>query len=75
MKRDMGSRLMPRWHRRVGKQQRPRECGAGGAPGSAPISEHEAGKMTVDMGFDAALLKQGISRTAWLHVRRRLRRF
>jgi hypothetical protein len=31
--------------------------------------------MTVDMGFDAALLKQGISRTAWLHVWRRLRRF
>ena len=39
-------------------------------------AEQEAGKMTVNMRFDAALLKridraakgQGISRTAWLHV-------
>jgi hypothetical protein len=49
-----------------------------GAPriAPAPIAEHEAGKTTVNMRFDAALLKrieraakgQGISRTAWLHV-------
>jgi hypothetical protein len=42
----------------------------------APMAEQETGKMTVNMRFDAALLKridraakgQGISRTAWLHV-------
>jgi hypothetical protein len=49
-----------------------------GAPRTvpAPIGEEEAGKTTVNMRFDAALLKridraakgQGISRTAWLHV-------
>ncbi len=49
-----------------------------GAPRSAnaPVAEPEAGKTTVNMRFDAALLKridhaarsQGISRTAWLHV-------
>jgi len=39
-------------------------------------AEQEAGKMTINVRFDAALLKridraaksQGISRTAWLHV-------
>jgi len=47
-----------------------------GAPRSAPAPEQETGKTTVNMRFDAALLKridraakgQGISRTAWLHV-------
>ncbi len=49
-----------------------------GAPRSpsAPIAEQEAGKTTVNMRFDTALLQridraarsQGISRTAWLHV-------
>ena len=49
-----------------------------GAPRSAPapVPEQEAGKTTVNMRFDAALLRridraakgQGISRTAWLHV-------
>jgi len=49
-----------------------------GAPrsASAPVAEQEAGKTTVNMRFDAALLRridraakgQGISRTAWLHV-------
>ena len=49
-----------------------------GVPKSAiaPVAEQEAGKTTVNMRFDAALLKridqaaksQGISRTAWLHV-------
>ena len=49
-----------------------------GAPRSAtaPAAEQEAGKTTVNMRFDAALLRridhaaksQGISRTAWLHV-------
>lgn len=47
-----------------------------GVPRTAPIAEQEAGKTTVNMRFDAALLKridraakgQGISRTAWLHV-------
>jgi hypothetical protein len=42
----------------------------------APVAEQEAGKTTINMRFDAALLKridqsaksQGISRTAWLHV-------
>lgn len=42
----------------------------------APMGEEGAGKTTVNMRFDAALLKridraakgQGISRTAWLHV-------
>jgi len=42
----------------------------------APVQDDEAGKTTVNMRFDAALLKridraaksQGISRTAWLHV-------
>ena len=42
----------------------------------APGAEQEAGKTTVNMQFDAALLRridraaksQGISRTAWLHV-------
>jgi hypothetical protein len=42
----------------------------------APLADAEAGKTTVNMRFDAALLKridaaarsQGISRTAWLHV-------
>jgi len=52
--------------------------GAGPSPRSAPspAAEPEAGKTTVNMRFDAALLKridhaarsQGISRTAWLHV-------
>jgi hypothetical protein len=51
--------------------------GAGVQPSApAPIVEQEAGKITVNMRFDAALLKridraakgQGISRTAWLHV-------
>jgi len=51
--------------------------GAGAArSASTPDAEQEAGKMTVNMRFDAALLKridraaksQGISRTAWLHV-------
>ena len=45
-------------------------------PASAPVPDHEAGKTTVNMRFDTALLKQidsaakrqGISRTAWLHV-------
>jgi hypothetical protein len=43
---------------------------------SAPVPDQEAGKTTVNMRFDASLLKridsaaksQGISRTAWLHV-------
>jgi hypothetical protein len=43
---------------------------------TTPVVEQEAGKATVNMRFDAALLKridraaraQGISRTAWLHV-------
>ena len=43
---------------------------------TASLAGHEAGKATVNMRFDAALLKridraaksQGISRTAWLHV-------
>jgi hypothetical protein len=49
-----------------------------GAPRTppAPIGEEETGKTTVNMRFDATLLKridraakgQGISRTAWLHV-------
>jgi hypothetical protein len=49
-----------------------------GAPRStiAPVAEPESGKTTVNMRFDAALLqridraakRQGISRTAWLHV-------
>ncbi len=49
-----------------------------GLPRSAPTpaAEPEAGKTTVNMRFDAALLRridqaargQGISRTAWLHV-------
>ncbi len=42
----------------------------------APVAEQEAGKTTVNMRFDTALLqridraakRQGISRTAWLHV-------
>ena len=42
----------------------------------SPRAEQEAGKTTVNMRFDAALLRridhaakaQGISRTAWLHV-------
>jgi hypothetical protein len=41
-----------------------------------PSADQEAGKTTVNMRFDAALLRridraaksQGISRTAWLHV-------
>ncbi len=45
-------------------------------PPIAPVAEQESGKTTVNMRFDAALLKridhaarsQGISRTAWLHV-------
>ncbi len=49
-----------------------------GLPRSAPdpAAEPETGKTTVNMRFDAALLRridraaksQGISRTAWLHV-------
>ncbi len=49
-----------------------------GSPRSAPVpaAEQEPGKTTVNMRFDAVLLKridraarsQGISRTAWLHV-------
>ena len=47
-----------------------------GAGAPAPVAEQEAGKTTVNMRFDAALLRridraakgQGISRTAWLHV-------
>jgi hypothetical protein len=49
-----------------------------GVPKSAiaPVAEQELGKTTVNMRFDAALLRridpaaksQGISRTAWLHV-------
>ena len=43
---------------------------------SAPVADQDAGKTTVNMRFDAALLQridraaksQGISRTAWLHV-------
>jgi hypothetical protein len=43
---------------------------------TAAVPDREAGKTTVNMRFDAALLKridraaksQGISRTAWLHV-------
>ncbi len=43
---------------------------------TAPVADPEAGKTTVNMRFDSALLKridhaaksQGISRTAWLHV-------
>jgi hypothetical protein len=43
---------------------------------SAEVTDSEAGKTTVNMRFDSALLKridraakgQGISRTAWLHV-------
>jgi hypothetical protein len=51
--------------------------GAGAArPAPTPVAEVEAGKATVNMRFDTALLKridraakaQGISRTAWLHV-------
>ncbi len=51
--------------------------GAGAARSTpAPATEPESGKTTVNMRFDAALLKridraarnQGISRTAWLHV-------
>jgi hypothetical protein len=46
------------------------------APVPAPVADNEASKTTVNMRFDAALLKridaaakkQGISRTAWLHV-------
>ena len=42
----------------------------------APVADPESGKATVNMRFDAPLLKriddaakkQGISRTAWLHV-------
>jgi hypothetical protein len=49
-----------------------------GLPRSATgaVADPEAGKTTVNMRFDSALLKridraaksQGISRTAWLHV-------
>jgi len=43
---------------------------------TAPVADQDAGKTTVNMRFDAALLQridhaaksQGISRTAWLHV-------
>lgn len=43
---------------------------------TAPVADQDAGKITVNMRFDAALLQridhaaksQGISRTAWLHV-------
>ena len=50
--------------------------GAGLATATAPVADQEAGKTTVNMRFDSALLKridqaaksQGISRTAWLHV-------
>jgi hypothetical protein len=50
--------------------------GAGAPRSPAPVGDQEAGKTTVNMRFDAALLKridraakgQGISRTAWLHV-------
>jgi hypothetical protein len=51
--------------------------GAGvSAPKVATVAEENAGKAVVNMRFDAALLaridaaakKQGISRTAWLHV-------
>lgn len=47
-----------------------------GAAKLAPVTDENAGKVTVNMRFDADLLRridaaakrQGISRTAWLHV-------
>jgi hypothetical protein len=50
--------------------------GAGARPAVAALADPEAGKAVVNMRFDVALLKrideaakrQGISRTAWLHV-------
>ena len=50
---------------------------AGAAKGApAPMRDNRAGKTTVNLRFDARLLaridadarRQGISRTAWLHV-------
>jgi hypothetical protein len=57
-------------------EDRKAEAFIAGAATAAPMRDEDAGKAVVNMRFDARLLalidaaarRQGISRTAWLHV-------